>query len=221
MVPVPDDLPEPRREVPSALPRVERQPCHALASCLLVGGRSTRMGRDKAGLERGGQPLWARQLDLLRTVDPRVCVAAPEKPTWLGGNVPWVRDAPGVEGPLGGIISALQWARCVAATHLFVLAVDMPRVSNSLLRSMIDDLREGKGVVPLGRAGYESLCMVYPVAALTELGSFTERRIWKLQTAIAHCVDLGLLAVRPISADEESQFFNLNTPAELAGWEAG
>ena len=50
------------------------------SAVLLAGGKSTRMGRDKALLEIDGEPLWWRQLATLRALDPeQLFVAGPAR----------------------------------------------------------------------------------------------------------------------------------------------
>jgi len=67
-----------------------------LTAALMLGGRSTRMGRDKAQLEIGGKPLWWIQWQKLRVLQPARLVMSGR----TGQDVPWppapavvVRDA--------------------------------------------------------------------------------------------------------------------------------
>jgi molybdopterin-guanine dinucleotide biosynthesis protein A len=127
---------------------------------VLAGGRSTRMGRDKALLPWGnsGRTLLDHALDRLSPlVNELVVVGDPRSHGSVG---PFVipDDLPG-QGPLGGLVTAMRYA-----THdgLLVLAVDMPGATGALLMA----LQAGMGhftdvVVPRHGDRLEPLCAAY------------------------------------------------------------
>lgn len=102
---------------------------------VLVGGRSTRFGRDKL-LEPvcGGRVLVQHPIDALRSVFGRrvLLVGACDPRVVALGDGTMPDDHPGV-GPLGGVLSALRLAR----QDIFVLAGDMPSVDSSTIASII------------------------------------------------------------------------------------
>jgi len=141
-----------------------------IAGLVLAGGRSRRMGQDKAGLVVGGETLLARQVRLMResgvgefwvSMGFRVRVEA----EGLGEGVLLVRDDVEDGGPMEGIRQVLERSR---AGHLLVLAVDLPGLSTEFLSRMLAVRRAGCGVVPVGRRGGEPLCAVYPVGRALE-----------------------------------------------------
>ena len=95
----------------------------AVTAFILAGGKSTRMGTDKAFVEYDGRTLLARALDLARSVTPDVrIVGSAEK---FAPFAPVVEDIFCDCGPLGGIHAALR----SSPTELNVmLAVDTPFV---------------------------------------------------------------------------------------------
>ena len=95
-------------------------PALACEVCILAGGLSSRMGRNKAALRLGGRTLLAR-------------IRALAKPLSLPVRVIRIDLIPGC-GPLGGIQTALATSR--AAGSLF-LSCDMPFVSTDLLRRIL------------------------------------------------------------------------------------
>ena len=134
---------------------------------VLAGGRSQRMGAEKAALTVGGVPLLRRVVERLAMALPDILVIGPET---LQGLVPNIRvvpdEAPG-RGPLGGIVTAFD---TVPSLRLFVVACDMPFVEPALVHEMVrlaDEtpdvdvvvLCTQRGVEPL-HALYRSTCML-------------------------------------------------------------
>src|SRR4051812_26282667 len=95
-----------------------------LTAVLLAGGESRRMGNDKATIQFEGEPLWRRQLEVLRTLAvEKIIVSARKAPDWLPDDVELRVDDVPSRGPLSGLTKALMAMR---TTHLVALAVDMP-----------------------------------------------------------------------------------------------
>ena len=125
---------------------------------ILAGGKSTRMGADKAFVEFRGRPLIARSLEVARSVAGEVWI--------VGDRAKFAAFAPVVEdqfpgcGPLAGIHAALRASR----TNLnLMLAVDLPFVSAQFLEYMVARARSGTAMVTAVRANgkCQPLCAVY------------------------------------------------------------
>ena len=105
---------------------------------ILAGGKSSRMGQDKACLQLAGESLLQRALNTLQSAGcHRVLLSSKPHPEWHGINIP---DQAPDTGPVGGIISVLQ----NIATHttqpvtvLFV-PVDAPLLSPDLLQMLLE-----------------------------------------------------------------------------------
>lgn len=132
----------------------------SLSAVLLAGGRSSRMGRDKARLEVAGQPLWRRQWALLAAAGAtdRMMSARADQ-SWVPAEVPVVRDAVADAGPLAGIASALAAMR---GTHLLVLAVDLPRMDAAWIARLAAACAPGVGAAGWRDGFYEPLAAIYP-----------------------------------------------------------
>ncbi|SDP52842.1 molybdenum cofactor guanylyltransferase [Desulforhopalus singaporensis] len=119
-----------------------------LWGCVLIGGRSSRMGRPKHLIRRAETgPTWIeRAVALLRPeVDGIVVSGAGELPEELE-NCIRLPDIPGVAGPLTGIVAATRWHPM--ASWIF-LACDMPLASTPALRWLLENRRAGSwGRVP-------------------------------------------------------------------------
>ncbi|HLY78444.1 MAG TPA: NTP transferase domain-containing protein, partial [Caulobacteraceae bacterium] len=114
-----------------------------MVGVVLAGGASRRMGRDKAALAVDGETLAARAARRLLGVCPRVAIA--DGGRGLVPGLPCLPDAPGA-GPAAGILGA---ARAWPGHSLLVLACDLPRVSEALLRELVRRLPAAEG----GEAG--------------------------------------------------------------------
>jgi molybdopterin-guanine dinucleotide biosynthesis protein A len=101
----------------------------------MAGGRSSRLGRDKALLEVAGETLLARAVRTLAQVCDEVLVVGQAERTALVPGVRVVPDErPGI-GPLGGIATGL---RAMTGDRLLAVATDMPLLSLPLLRHLLD-----------------------------------------------------------------------------------
>lgn len=186
---------------------------------LLAGGRSRRLGRDKAFLDWGGVPLYVAQLRKLASLSPaRLWLSTRGEqnfPEVLGG-VHRIRDERPDLGPLGGLLSALSASE---ADRLLVLAVDLPQMEPGYLAALLG--RE-TGSVPRGDRGWEPLAAVYPRAAMLALvrEAVAAERL-RLQDLLDLAAARGLVEAVPIAATEARLFANLNTPADLEALERG
>jgi len=132
------------------------------AAVIMAGGKSTRMGRDKAMLSVHGRPLVEHVRDRLRPHFKEILVsaAAEDDYAFLGERV--VADELPGQGPLMGIASALEACRHETA---FVVACDMPEVDTALARRLLREARGHDGAVPVsggvGGDRYEPLFAVY------------------------------------------------------------
>lgn len=180
------------------------------AAVLLAGGRSTRMGRDKAGLRIGGQFLWERQLATLQALAPReIFISGRCDGPYAGAGVEIVEDAiPGL-GPLGGIAAALSRAE---SPLVLVLAIDLPAMTSAFLAAL---LREGRAIIPQSAAHFEPLAAVYPKSALFIAEELLREEDRSMQRFVRRVIDAGLGRSRPLSEVETSLFTNLNRAEDL------
>ena len=117
------------------------------AAVLLAGGKSSRMGRDKFALPVNGEPLWQHQLAVLRATEPaELFISGKSDGPYADCGVEILADEIPDCGPLGGIATALR--RCTS-DFLLVLAVDMPAMTATFLRTLLDESqRTGMGIIP-------------------------------------------------------------------------
>jgi molybdopterin-guanine dinucleotide biosynthesis protein A len=184
-----------------------------LTAVLLVGGRSRRMGADKATLEIAGEPLWNRQLQRLRELQPEALfVSARIRPAWCPAEIDAVLDEPPSRGPLSGLAATLRRAR---TSHVVALAIDLPRMTVDHLRRLWTMAQPGCGCVPLNESFFEPLCAIYPV----EAAEIAARSLASTDVSLQHFVQLlqreNLVRAYPLETKEKSFYRNANTPEDL------
>ena len=186
----------------------------SLTAFVLAGGRSTRMGTDKAFLTVGGETLMSRALKTLDAVasDVRI-VGSAEK---FGGDRQVVEDIfPGC-GPLGGIHAAL--ASSPSDLNL-MLAVDLPFIHTEFLHFLIGRAEDSGATVTVSRSDgrFHPLCAVYGKSFGEVAGQALRAGKNKIDALFADVRTMVLeqaeLEARGFSPEV---FRNLNTPSD---WE--
>lgn len=180
------------------------------SAVLLAAGRSSRMGVDKAMLRMADGALWERQLGVLRAAGCReMMISARPEQTWVPASTLVVHDARPDAGPLAGIAAALAQTD---ATHLMVLAVDLPRMEPGWLMRLKSHCAPGVGAVGRHAEFFEPLAAIFPRelrgAAESALGSGE----LSLQRFIGSAGE-AMTAVE-ISPAEAIWFTNWNAPGE-------
>lgn len=184
---------------------------------VLAGGRSRRLGRDKALETIGGQVLIRRVIDRLSLVTDGVSVVVADQaqaeslPLDNGQQIVLDRYPGG--GSLGGIFSGLEVA---SQEWAVVVACDMPFLNLNLLRRMLE-LREGAdAVVPVLGGRVEPTHALYSKLCLPFMEQLLRANDLKIplffdKVRVAYLPEVDIVALDP----EFLSFFNVNSPADL------
>jgi molybdenum cofactor guanylyltransferase len=182
---------------------------------VVAGGRSERMGRDKALLPWGESTLLAHAVNRLRAVCGEVRILCGPEPRYVEHGVPVLTDALGPMGPLGGVYSGLQALDRSLSVGLF-LAVDLPDVPTAFLSFLLDVVQGWDAAVPVHAAGEEPLCAAYAASCLDPIRHRIEAGDLKMTSFWPD------VRVRRVGEDEIRRFGdplqifrNVNTPADL------
>ena len=192
-------------------------PADALA-VLLAGGRNTRYGAPKALAEIGGRTILDRGLAALETATgvEAVIVANDPGPYRRSGRTirPDVRPGTGV---LGGILTAVTWARELDRPAALILACDMPFVPAALLRRLVREATSEGLAVPASRGprGLEPLCAVYGVGCAEAIEAALDRGERAI-ISFFDDVDVRRLPLEEVErfGPADRIFFNVNRPDE-------
>lgn len=183
-----------------------------MAGVILVGGKSRRMGQDKALLPFGGRPLFERVLEAHRRLFSHTILVGDRPERFRAHALPVFEDLfPG--SALGGLYTGLV---CADTKWVFVTACDLPFPDWRVMEYLVS-LKEGfDAVVPMTAKGPEPLFAVYsasclePIRRMLYAGNF---RIYDLYPEVR---------VRYVPPEELTPldstgrtFLNLNTVEDL------
>jgi len=183
-----------------------------ITGAILVGGKSRRMGRDKAFLEIAGRTLFERVLEVFRESFEKILLAGDRAERFTGWDLPVLPDIyPG--SALGGLYTALEHAE---TEYIFVSSCDLPFPNREMLLYLCS-LRDGfDAVVPNTAHGFEPLFALYarsclgPMRELLESGNFCAYGYYpKVRVRYVQGEELAAL-----DRDGRS-FMNVNTPEEF------
>jgi molybdopterin-guanine dinucleotide biosynthesis protein A len=203
--------------------KLQVNPTLDLRAYVLAGGASSRFGRDKALVRFGTTPLLLEIVELAKSCTPKVAVVAgAQKYAGLEGHLEIIEDRWPGEGPLGGIITALQYTVGTnpSAEWNLILSCDMPFLTTEWLQFLVAHARaankEIQVILPHSAHGPEPLCACYRTSASEPLKNVFDRGVRKVTQALQQ--------VRTEVLDESAWkrfdsagrlFWNMNTPADF------
>lgn len=186
------------------------------AGLVVAGGRSSRMGQDKALVVLAGQPLLSRASAGLRPACHWVGVSVrgegpvAELAAQLG--LDRVTDPPGAaDGPLVGVLEGLKWAAGLGAKVLVTAPCDAPFLPTDLAERLIAASGGRRCAAARTPGGPQPLCAAWPVAmAEVLIGELAGGR----HPPVRATLEAGDVAW--IEFADEAAFLNINSPEDLA-----
>ena len=185
------------------------------SAAILAGGRSARMGTNKALLEVGGRGMLTRTADLLRSLVDEVFLVADDAAPYAALGLPVIPDVHPGHGPVGGIHAAMRHA---AQPLVLCVACDMPHLRREMLELLLTAARPGdEALVPrigdlpepllaiYGRPALAGFERAIAAGRLRVVDAFEGLRVRFIEEAELRAADSGLRS-----------FVNVNTPGELA-----
>lgn len=162
-----------------------------VAGFVLAGGRSTRMGRDKAQLPWNGATLVEHVASIVRQAVGNVTI--------IGKGADLIPDC----GPLGGLLTALSGT---AADRALIVACDMPNLTPALLRDLAHG--DADALVAETEGRLHPLCASYHRRLLPQVRAAVEQGALKMHDFLSR------IDVQRVPADAKL-LKNLNTPEDL------
>jgi len=183
-----------------------------LAAALFAGGESRRMGTDKTTLILNGEPLWSRQIRILRELRPaQLIVSARKKPHWCPEEIEAVLDASPSRGPLSGLVAVLER---IQTTHLLALAIDLPQMTGGHLKELWALAEPGFGIIPQSNQHIEPLCGIYPVECACVARDALSKEDVSLGGIVRTLAAQRRVRFYPLTESEAPMYQNFNTPEQ-------
>lgn len=185
-----------------------------LTAIILAGGKSSRMGEDKALILIQGVPLLQRIYNIAEACADTVYVVTPWSERYqhiLPLNCQFIKEAPLSNGPLVGFAQGLAQ---VQTNWVLLLACDLPNLRVEVLQewaNQLDDVStEAIAALAHHIKGWEPLCGFYRRSCLADLNEYINQGGRSFQSWLnQHSVQL-------LPVTEPGMLFNCNTPEDLA-----
>ena len=177
---------------------------YEMSAVLFAGGKSSRMGKDKALLPFGSYPTLSEfQYRRLSKLFKGVYLCAKENKFDFEASV--IIDVYPQSSPLIGLISIFE---TLQADEVFILSVDAPFVNEQVIESLLGHSKKGDAVIAKSPNGVEPLCGVYRRSILPLAKKHLKVEDHKLNSLLKEA------DTKFITFKESSTFINLNNPHE-------
>jgi molybdopterin-guanine dinucleotide biosynthesis protein A len=135
---------------------------------VLAGGHSRRLQVDKAFLKIGEKYLIQRVLDVVTPLFASVLINSPAPELYQEWDLPVIQDVWPEKGALGGIYTALKYAR---TSHVFCVACDMPFLNAELIKAMMKRAQDYDALIPQTPDGFHPLHAIYSTRCISPIES--------------------------------------------------
>lgn len=187
---------------------------NGLTIAIQAGGKSSRMGRDKAFVPFQGRPLIEVVRERVAGLGDELILITNNPDDYAHLGLPMFGDVYPDCGPLGGIYTAILRA---ANPHTLVVACDMPWLNRELLRQMVALRETADIIVPRWDKFPEPLHAVYSKSCLGAIAEQLQAGQFKI-TGFYGRMDVRFIDRTEIMHydPEGRSFVNINTPDDLA-----
>jgi molybdenum cofactor guanylyltransferase len=183
-----------------------------------AGGGSTRFGQDKALVQLGGRTMLAQTAELVASVCSEVVIVAAEG-KYTDAPAPLLADLWPGQGPLGGILTALQSSALRGSVSIWNLIVscDMPFLTREWLEFLCQRAERSAAQVVVAESpnGLEPLCACWKASATPGIQAAFGSGVRKVTEAMKHLpMEVLDVSVWKRFDTEGRLFWNMNTPAD-------
>jgi molybdenum cofactor guanylyltransferase len=178
----------------------------AISGAVMAGGRSSRLGANKAFLKLRNRPVIELVLEQVSALVSPVQLIANSPSEFAYLNIPAVPDIRPGCGPLSGIHAALSLS---STDYVLVVSCDLPLLTPQILRTLLCSY-PGHDITLYKHALFEPLCAVYRRTCLPALEELMDHQEYRI-------IDLfPTLSVNVIRTDQKEMFQSINTPEDYA-----
>ncbi|MGM0623845.1 MAG: molybdenum cofactor guanylyltransferase MobA [Campylobacterota bacterium] len=170
---------------------------------IFAGGKSSRMGRDKAFLPFMQSTLIEYQYKKLCAIFDRVYIST--KADKFDFDASFIYDSHDTFSPAVALRAVLKQLSC---DEVFAISVDVPFIKQEDIYTLYSAKSDHEIVAAKTQGGVQPLCAIYSKSILPKLEAMLEKDIHKLNFLIKQC-DSKL-----VDFEDEQSFLNLNHPHE-------
>jgi molybdopterin-guanine dinucleotide biosynthesis protein A len=184
-----------------------------ITGIILSGGKSIRMGENKAFIQIEGVPIIRRIYDLFKQLFQEVIIVTDQKDLFSNFDSRICSDLIPGKGALGGLYTGIFFS---SFQHSFCVACDMPFIRKSLVQYLIENIDDADVIVPRTKDGLQPLHAIYskhcidPIRKLIDAGRSKIIDLY-CQVNVKIVDEKDFLCLDP----GRESFINVNTPEEL------
>ena len=178
-----------------------------IGAVILAGGKSSRMGEDKGLITYKGKPMVQWSIEAVAPITSKIVIVS-SNPSYQKFNVPVIEDQIPDQGPLGGIVSGMEYLQTDKA---IILPCDTPHISTDLLLELLQEGAYNAVCIPQKNGRIHPLTGIYNHSILNHLKEQLALSRLKMTRAMEG------LDVKHFIADHwpENALKNINTPNDL------
>lgn len=170
------------------------------------------MGHDKATIEFNKKALITYVYDVARRIFDDIIIVTNNHRVLSGIGARVVRDLINIRSPISGIVTSLV---CSEQEYTFVLACDMPFVTEKSVRYVVDNLRGEDVVIPRTEKGFEPLHAIYSRRCIPFFVKSLASGFMKIQSVFPY-LNVKTLFDNPFFYNGKvSVFANINSKEDL------
>lgn len=178
--------------------KLRKLPC-----VILCGGKSSRMGSNKALLEFSHRPLAQYMYEKMQKIFAEAYLVAKGDTPFKGFSHQFIQEENKIYAPLIGIEASLQ-----RLNQAFFVSVDTPFISKEVIEQMLERVGDEQILYAKSKQKSHFLCGIYHQSILPIVKEMIEKEDFKMSSLISQVKSAY------IEFEDESIFDNLNTPNE-------
>jgi molybdopterin-guanine dinucleotide biosynthesis protein A len=184
-----------------------------ITGIILSGGKSRRMGENKAFIEIGGVPIIQIIYTLFKELFQEVIIVTNQIELFNNFDSKIYSDLLPNKGVLGGLYTGIFFS---TFRYSFCVACDMPFIKQSLVQYLIKHMEDEDVIVPRTKDGLQPLHAIYSKHCLDPIKIIIEQGKYKI-IDFYHMVKVKIVEENDfVSLDPlRESFINVNTPEEL------
>jgi molybdopterin-guanine dinucleotide biosynthesis protein A len=184
-----------------------------ITGIILSGGKSSRMGVNKAFIEVDGVSIISRIHGLFKKLFQEIIIVTNEKELFGSFDANIYSDLLPNRGVLGGLYTGLFFSSFL---YSFCVACDMPFLKESVIKYLMNRIDHFDVIVPKGEDGLQPLHAIYSKDCLKPMREIIGKGNYKIIDfyPMVKIKIIGQDEFRSLDPTGES-FININTPDEL------